>query len=90
MSRSNFDRESESVLERKGLFSGAGQNLTGSHVARYKAENRQYAERMEGIAEFDPLEDLALADNGTWRWNSNKQEMQEFVRRYFVSRREDG
>jgi len=60
------------------------------HLWHGKAENRQYAERMEGIAEFDPLEDLALADNGTWRWNSNKQEMQEFVRRYFVSRREDG
>jgi hypothetical protein len=60
------------------------------HLWHGKMENRQYAERINGILGFDPFGDIALDDNGTWRWNSNKRDMQEFVRQYFVSRREDG
>jgi len=40
--------------------------------------------------DFDPYKDIALDCNGCWRWNSEKPEMQEFVRQYFASRKEDG
>ncbi len=40
--------------------------------------------------QFDPDTDVAIDDNGAWRWNTNKQEMHEHVREYFASRREDG
>jgi hypothetical protein len=40
--------------------------------------------------EFDPFTDISLADNGCWRWNSNKAELHSFVKTYFESRHEDG
>lgn len=39
---------------------------------------------------FDPFEDIAMDESGLWRWNSDKPAMHEYVREYFVSRREDG
>jgi hypothetical protein len=40
--------------------------------------------------QFDPYTDVAIEENGAWRWNTDKQEMHEYVRGYFASRREDG
>jgi hypothetical protein len=40
--------------------------------------------------DFDPFEDIALNASGCWRWNTNKPAMHDFMRKYFVSRREDG
>jgi hypothetical protein len=59
------------------------------HLWHGRAEDRRYAGRMEGILNFDPSEDLALDENGVWQWNSSKRQMHEYVRRYFISRRED-
>ena len=40
--------------------------------------------------QFDPFTDIATADTGVWRWNTDKPELHEYIRRYFISRREDG
>jgi hypothetical protein len=39
---------------------------------------------------FDPFADIALDSGGCWRWNSHKPAMHEYVRSYFLRRREDG
>jgi hypothetical protein len=39
---------------------------------------------------FDPFTDIEMDHNGCWRWSSNKQEMHDYIRRYFESRKEDG
>jgi hypothetical protein len=54
--------------------------------------NRKYAQRHEGLSryEFDPFSDIALQSSGCWRWKGNKPEMQEYVKDYFASRKEDG
>jgi hypothetical protein len=40
--------------------------------------------------QFNPFTDLAADRNGAWRWNSDRREMHDYVRDYFVGRREDG
>jgi hypothetical protein len=40
--------------------------------------------------QFDPDTDIAIDENGAWRWNTDKREMHDYVRGYFASRREDG
>jgi hypothetical protein len=62
------------------------------HLWHGNTEHRRYRERKEGVAhfQFDPFEDVAIDHNGSWRWNSGKHEMHEYVRNYFASRREDG
>ena len=54
--------------------------------------HRQYEARHRAFArfDFDPFEDISLAHNGCWRWNSNKSELHAFVNAYFESRREGG
>lgn len=39
--------------------------------------------------DFDPDRDIALDANGCWRWNSDKQGLHDYVRDYFMTRRED-
>jgi hypothetical protein len=48
--------------------------------------------RHEGLQrfQFDPHTDLAIDENGAWKWNSSKFEMHEYLRSYFASRLEDG
>jgi hypothetical protein len=62
------------------------------HLWHGDPKDRKYRERHEGFHrfEFDPFNDIALAPSGCWRWNGNKQEMHEYVRRYFEDRKEDG
>jgi hypothetical protein len=54
--------------------------------------NRNHSQRHHLFArfDFDPYTDIALDPSGCWRWNSDKKEMQAFVRHYFESRKEDG
>jgi hypothetical protein len=54
--------------------------------------DRRYHERHQDLAafDFDPFTDIALDENGCWRWNSDKSELHAYVRRYFASRNEDG
>lgn len=54
---------------------------------------RRYATRYADFAQFrfDPTNDIAVEEQThCWRWNSSKPEMQQYVRDYFLSRREDG
>ena len=62
------------------------------HLWHGSLRNRAYKNRHEGLRQFDfdPSRDIALDDNGTWRWASDKPEMHAFVRDYLMSRREDG
>jgi hypothetical protein len=48
--------------------------------------------RHEGLQKFgfDPCCDIAIQENGCWRWNTDKPDMHEYVRGYFAARREDG
>lgn len=54
--------------------------------------DRKYAERHRCLDKFsfDPFTDIAVDRNGCWRWNSDKRDLHEIVRRYFESRNEDG
>jgi hypothetical protein len=62
------------------------------HLWHGEPVNRRYRERNDALAHFrfDPLVDIALGHGGVWRWSSGKTEMHEFVRDYFVGRKEDG
>jgi hypothetical protein len=62
------------------------------HLWHGELENRNYHNRMKILDRFafDATKDIALAENGCWRWNSAKPELHERVRSYFASRREDG
>jgi hypothetical protein len=61
------------------------------HLWHGKPERRRYQERHEGLDrfQFDPFRDIAIDQNGAWRWNSDKPEMHDYVRAYFASRSED-
>ena len=54
--------------------------------------DRRTAQRHEGLErfEFDPFSDIAATASGSWRWNTDKPAMHEYVRGYFASRNEDG
>jgi hypothetical protein len=52
---------------------------------RYRARNEEFMR-----FQFDPFTDIAADRNGAWRWNSDRRDMHEYVRDYFVGRREDG
>ena len=55
-------------------------------------QQRRYAGRHQDLAKyaFDPVRDIGPHANGCWAWSSERPQMHEFVRRYFVERREDG
>ncbi len=55
------------------------------HLWHGDLAGRRYKERYEGFQrfDFDPERDLALAPNGVWRWNSDKPELHDFVKRHF-------
>jgi hypothetical protein len=62
------------------------------HLWHGTPQDRRYRNRNEGLEpfRFDPYRDIALDDNGAWRWSSDKPDMHRYVRGYFESRREDG
>ena len=62
------------------------------HLWHGEVPGRRYGERHEGLRgfQFDPYEDIAIDENGPWRWDSAKPQMHEWVKEYFASRREDG
>ena len=77
----------ETLGGRAGVLDGDVLHLWHGDVA-----HRRYRERHTGLIRhhFDPNEDIALDDNGAWRWNSDKPALHQYVREYFASRREDG
>jgi len=62
------------------------------HLWHGSREHRRYVDRYQEFTRFrfNPFKDIAWDDNGAWRWNSSKDEMHEYVRAYFLARREDG
>jgi hypothetical protein len=46
--------------------------------------------RILTASNFDPAQDIGVAENGSWRWTTDKPVMHEAVRQYFYQRREDG
>lgn len=62
------------------------------HLWHGDRSERAYRER-HGLLDrydFDPYIDITVDRDGCWRWNSEKRDLHESVRRYFQSRREDG
>ena len=55
------------------------------HLWHGDIEGRHYAERHAALANigFDPYADIAIADNGAWRWNSDKPELHRLLARVF-------
>lgn len=51
---------------------------------------RRYGGRHAGLApfDFDPFVDIAVDEQGCWRWNSDRPALHDYVRTYF-ERRED-
>ncbi len=62
------------------------------HLWHGSHEDRRHRQRQRDLAAlgFDPFTDIALDAGGCWRWNSDKPDLHEYVRRYFESRNEDG
>lgn len=62
------------------------------HLWHGELSKRYYMKRHQDLKPFyyDPYSDIAVADNGSWRWNTNKPAMHQYVRGYFESREEDG
>jgi hypothetical protein len=62
------------------------------HLWHGSMSDRRPRERHEGLRpfQFNPMEDIALAATGCWRWNTPKPAMHRYVRDYFAGRKEDG
>lgn len=75
------------VRDRVGYLPG-----TLYHLWHGKISDRRYRERHDqfSLLDFDPYTDVALDAGGSWRWNSDKPDMHEYVRSYFSTRHEDG
>ncbi len=77
----------ETVRASTGFLNGEILHLWHGEMSdREKGHTRDGFQRFQ----FDPYTDIAIDENGSWRWNSDKTEMHEYVRGYFASRREDG
>lgn len=65
---------------------------TISHLWHGARDDRGYRTRYTGLRPyaFDPVCDLSLTTENVWQWGSAKPSLHEYVKRYFLSRREDG
>lgn len=62
------------------------------HLWHGDFQNRQYSERYKILnkLDFDPHTDIAIDANGCWCWNSDKPELHQYLKEYFLGRKEDG
>jgi hypothetical protein len=76
----------EAVADGVGFIDGDVFHLWHGSLA-----SRRYHQRHAGFAAFgfDPRSDIALTPDGLWRWASDKPAMHDYVRRYFMARRDD-
>ena len=60
------------------------------HLYHGSLDFRNYTTRYQIFKyfDFDPKFDIVI-NNGVWEWNSNKIEMHDFLRKYFMCRKED-
>ncbi|MCI0537097.1 MAG: hypothetical protein L0Z50_17920, partial [Verrucomicrobiales bacterium] len=63
-----------------GVLSG-----TVRHLWHGQIENRLYRERWDWLKElkFDPAMDIALAQNGLWKWTGNNPQLERRLPAYF-------
>ncbi len=61
------------------------------HLWHGDLAGRRYRDRHRGVASrgFDPENDIALTEQGCWRWKSHKPGLQAYVKDYFAQRNED-
>lgn len=88
--RQHYQTWSENVSRIvKGNTFYVDQNLY--HLWHGDMKDRQYYLRNEIIkkGDFDPYNDIVKDENGVWKWNSEKIEMQDEVKKYFWLRKED-
>jgi len=62
------------------------------HQWHGKASDRGLESRHGGLKQyaFNPFHDITAEQNGCWKWNSDKPELHEYLRNYFLRRKEDG
>lgn len=62
------------------------------HLWHGELVNRMYDDRHHLLRRlhFNPHEDIAIDENGTWRWATNKKTLHDCARQYFHQRNEDG
>jgi hypothetical protein len=61
------------------------------HLWHGEPRHRKYGIRNRQLQyfQFDPFTDIVVGENGCWRWASDKPQLHDYVRDYFVGRRED-
>jgi hypothetical protein len=76
----------------KSVAEGVG-HVSGKifHLKHGKINNRGYIERQRQLAafDFDPDLDLKIGPNGAWHWAQPRTDLEDFLRKYFISRAED-
>ncbi|MBN3879904.1 hypothetical protein [Nostoc sp. JL23] len=62
------------------------------HLWHGDSKDRQHLERniQLHISNFDPKNDISIDENGCWKWNSEKTYMHQWIKEYFLQRKEDG
>jgi hypothetical protein len=88
------DRQLAHYLEWARPFAEAVQGRVGyvdggvSTLAHGSFGGRAYGDRHAGLEPFgfDPTVDIALDEQGCWRWNSDRPALHEYVRQYFERR----
>ena len=76
-----------SVQGKIGYLDGALLHLWhGSRAARGYNERYRHLKPFD----FDPYRDIAMSENGLWKWHTDNTGMHDYVRDYFASRSEDG
>ena len=63
-----------------------------AHLWHGEPAARRYRQRYVDFAafHFNPEVDLALDENGVWKWSSDKPAMHQYLNEYFAGRQEDG
>lgn len=75
------------VGDRVSYVEGEIVHLWHGESARRGLRVRQ--QRLSGLG-FDPYTDIAIDEDGSWRWSSDKPALHRYLREYFASRVEDG
>ena len=82
----------ENAIEAKGSTEATVIDGGVFHLWHGDRVNRQHQTRYQILVrhDYDPTADLRIASNGLITWRSNKPQLREEVRDYFMSRKEDG
>ena len=76
-----------------GTVAGKVSNVAGRiyHLYHGKIANRNYKDRHGLMASFpfDPDIDIRIGANGAWHWARPRPDLEDFLRKFFLSRAED-